>query len=240
MGYEKEKITLPRWLSVLLSIWFIGTIAVCAICGLADNNAGLFLIMFGQVFIVISTIFIYSDEKRCLKSKCKKNKGIRVLLMVGILLVTLGVIVKWHLFDFKDADAMSMILKIVTFMVAVLFSGLAIHSGIGLVIDKALCTEAYDAECVQVLLKRVSNGNDKATSKLYCPVYRIYTSIGVQDLCNELYASFMVPKVGEKCTIYLNRDHNGGFLDKRKIFSDIQNIIVGIAFAAAALYTMVN
>lgn len=237
--YEKEKVFLSRGAATVWMIWFIISLAASVVCMIYDDMIGWLLMIFGHMFIVIGTMFVLTEQRCCIEHKRKKkNKGSRILIVIGVFVIMVGIVMQWDIFNLRNADTLSFILKAITFITVVAFTCFAVFSAIEFITSMIACTEAYDAECIKILCKRVSNGNGKAASKLFCPVYRVYINDEVVELCNELYASFMIPKVGEKCRIYINKKKNVDFLDKRKIYSSIQNIIVGVMFALVAFYAM--
>lgn len=219
---------------VLLILWFILSLVSAGILCNQDNSNGLFLIVVGQIFAVIGSIFLLSSKnlKTGILKKC------RILTTVGILMIIVGVTVQWNLVNWNtllqssDSVALEEVSRYVILTIAVGFVILAIYLTVDLLRTLIICSEECYAVCVSVKSHASSHSSPSSHGAhlVYCPVYKIDTPQGEVRICNESFSNFHVPVIGEKYKIHVDPKDYRHFYDARKIKSSVSMIIVSLLF----------
>ena len=218
----------------LLILWFILSLIVAGILCNTDDNTGAFLIVVGQMFMVIGSIFLLSSKnsENGILRKC------RILATVGILMIILGVIIQWNLVDLAailqsvDSGVWEGISRNVILGVAVVFVVLVIYLSLDLLRDFITCREKYYAVCVS-MKSRASGHSDTSSHGVhltYCPIYKIDTPQGEMRICNESFSNFHLPTIGKKYRIYVDPKDSRHFYDIRKIKSSVSMIAMSLLF----------
>lgn len=181
-------------------LWFIGSIVGLFIS--ATNAPWLAISVFGQFFLVIGLIILYTGIR-----DGNLNPIMLLFLFIGLLATIFGVVMQ-----FGSESVKELFQKLIPYFgIGIFFvTGiLAFATSIVRNSREKNCTQLVRATCVEIKSRRRQTQSEHMSTQhyLYCPVFSFHYNGKAYEVCSNFYSLDVDAELGQQYDLYINPDH---------------------------------